>query len=374
MSTDEDFSLIINGEPSERLEDIIKEINKCKTQHEALLKEQKIIKDAIDNNKNFAKEFKQRTMERKMSFEEDNKRHTETLNKEKVKLKTAQKEQNRLRTEILKMKEELGSLERKNDCLRQQTEISTAVPEKKVVFQGVTAQGAHALSFDVNPHIVYPMEGGTALITFEEEEVAQKILSMKEHRVELGECAINVEAKPVQFLVPRYVEMNTKVCQRRILISNLPNKISEDRLLDKLDIHFSKKRNGGGEVEDKDMLHDSSTVVITFVDDDIAKGLTDKQDHEVEIEKNRKHKVKVTPFLNGEISQLQTCDSVCLRTVQLTGIPAIMDLESLQDHLEIHFQKTANGGGEVDSIIYNPLGHTTLALFEEDSPEDGQSV
>lgn len=61
--------------------------------------------------------------------------------------------------------------------------------------------------------------------------------------------------------------MDTQVCPRRILVSNLPSKLSEDKLLDKLEIHFSKTRNGGGEVEEIDMLHDSGTVVVTFVDD-----------------------------------------------------------------------------------------------------------
>lgn len=37
-----------------------------------------------------------------------------------------------------------------------------------MVFKGETAEGAETLSFDVKPHIVYPMEGGTAFITFEE--------------------------------------------------------------------------------------------------------------------------------------------------------------------------------------------------------------
>ena len=43
----------------------------------------------------------------------------------------------------------------------------TAVPERKVVFTGST--GAQAQAFEMKPHIVYPMLGGTALITFEEE-------------------------------------------------------------------------------------------------------------------------------------------------------------------------------------------------------------
>lgn len=38
--------------------------------------------------------------------------------------------------------------------------------------------------------------------------VAMKILSMKEHSVQLGECVINVQVKPVQFLVPGYIEVN----------------------------------------------------------------------------------------------------------------------------------------------------------------------
>lgn len=370
MST-EDFSLVMDGES---LDSKQKEIHKCKQQHAGLLTDQKLLKDGIDMNKNFAKEFRQRAEERKVSIEEENKKYTKTIQKEKEKCSIIQEEQSRLQMEIMKMKEELQSLDSKNSSLKKQTEISTAVPERRVVFQGTTKEGAHDVSFDVNSRIVYPMEGGTALITFEEEDVAQKILSQKEHKVELGECAITVQAKPIQFLVPEYVEMETQVCPRRILVSNLPKEEPEDRALDKLDIYFSKKKNGGGEVEDTDMLHDSGTVVITFVDDNVAKRLSDKQDHEVDFGSRKKYKVKVTPFLNGEISQMKICNSECMRTVLLTGIPDIMEKDNLQDNLEIHFQKTTNGGGEVEGIIYNPLGHTTLALFEEDSPKDTQTV
>lgn len=51
-----------------------------------------------------------------------------------------------------------------------------------------------------------------------------------------------------------------------------------------------------------------------------------------------------------------------------------MDQDSLQDLLEIHFQKTSNGGGEVDAIIYNPVGQQTLALFDEDTSAEDQSL
>lgn len=63
-------------------------------------------------------------------------------------------------------------------------------------------------------------------------------------------------------------QLDTQVCPRRILVSNLPKMEDDviDRLLDKLEIYFSKTRNGGGEVEETDMLPDSGNVVITFVE------------------------------------------------------------------------------------------------------------
>lgn len=41
-----------------------------------------------------------------------------------------------------------------------------------------------------------------------------------------------------------------------------------EMLLNKLEIHFSKKRNGGGEVDSCEMMANTWTVVIAFVDTD----------------------------------------------------------------------------------------------------------
>ncbi|TRY87815.1 hypothetical protein DNTS_015718 [Danionella cerebrum] len=368
MSTEE-----MDNESLGYIENLTLEINKSKAQHEAIMKEQQIQKDGIRSNIDFAQKFRQRAEQVKKSNEQEIQKNAMKLQNEKKKCRSIEDKSSMLKKEILKIQEELQNLDSKNKTLKKQTEISTAVPERKVVYEGKTKVGAHDVSFDMNSRIVYPMQGGTTLITFEEEDVAQKILSMKEHLVSLGDCTIKVQAKPVHFLVPFNVEMETEVCPHRILVSNLPKDISEERTLDKLDIHFSKARNGGGEVLDKDMLHDSSTVVITFQEDNVAKHLSDKQDHEVDFGK-QKYKVKVTPFLNGKIIDMKISNSTCSRTVLLTGIPDIMDKEDLQDNLEIHFQKTTNGGGEVESILYNPVGHSSLALFQQDTPEDSQNA
>lgn len=39
-----------------------------------------------------------------------------------------------------------------------------------------------------------------------------------------------------------------------------------ETLLNKLEIHFSKRKNGGGEVDTCEMMTDSWNVVLTFVD------------------------------------------------------------------------------------------------------------
>lgn len=62
--------------------------------------------------------------------------------------------------------------------------------------------------------------------------------------------------------------------------------------------------------------------------------------------------------------------SMCPRTVLLKGIPDVMEREILQDLLEIHFQKDSNGGGEIEALLYNPLGQNITALFEGTSQQD----
>lgn len=57
------------------------------------------------------------------------------------------------------------------------------------------------------------------------------------------------------------------MCPHRILVSDLPS-MDEETLLNKLEIHFSKRRNGGGEVESCELRRDIRTVVITFLDKD----------------------------------------------------------------------------------------------------------
>ncbi|XP_068193890.1 interferon-induced 35 kDa protein isoform X2 [Antennarius striatus] len=235
-------------------------------------------------------------------------------------------------------------------------------PERRVPFNTGTTDGVRVVG--VETRFVYPMEGGTALVTFEETEVAMRILTMQKHRVSLGDGrSITVGVRPVVLIAPSSLEMETEASPRSVSISNLP-RMDPQTLVDSLEIHFSRRRHGGGEVEVCQMVPDSWTAVLTFVEKDVVKGLTDQEFHKVKFQQ-KKERVRVTPFVHGRLTDLQTQMTPCLRTLLLTGIPDVMEQETLQDLLEIHFQKTINGGGEVEALLYNPLGQNVSAVLDK---------
>ncbi|XP_029015118.1 interferon-induced protein 35 [Betta splendens] len=366
MSSDEEFSLVVDpSQPSEdTLNGIQVSITNYKKQYDQLMQEQKELADARDDAKDMTQKFKERSKKLAEDIKKEQKRNEEELQNEKLRLELLLLEERDLLKEIERVKAALREEEVAVDCLKQQNDVFTAVPEKKFIFSGKTDKAVNMQKFEMKAHIVYPMDEGTALVTFEDKDVAKNILKAKQHQVDLGsECRITLEARPVHLMLPSLLEMDTDICPQRILISNLP-KMDTETMLNKLEIHFSKSKNGGGEVEACDMLPDSGTVVIAFLDKDIAKRLTEVEYHEVKLQENN-HRVRVTPFLNGKITNLETKMSACSRTVLLTGIPNVMEQDTLQDVLEIHFQKMGNGGGEIEAFLYNPMGQKTSAVFEE---------
>ncbi|NWI31346.1 IN35 protein, partial [Sula dactylatra] len=249
------------------------------------------------------------------------------------------------------------------------------LPEKKMVFKGIVTNKEDVNKLMLTPWIHYPLLGGSALITFEKAEVAQRIIEVKEHVVELNyggeleeldQCRVRVQASPVDILLPSALEVGLTRSCRSILVSDLPSLgIPEEALLDKLELFFSKRKNGGGEVESRGFLDNSSQVVLTFAQDGVAEPLIAKGHIQVLIGKG-KYELKISPCMKGDITNLQFQPSRCPRTVLLSGIPDVLGEDSMRDTLEIHFQKTSLGGGEVDALAYVPAGQQGVAVFVED--------
>lgn len=62
----------------------------------------------------------------------------------------------------------------------------------------------------------------------------------------------------------------------------------------------------------------------------------------------------------------QTFCGTAKRSILLDGVEDVEEEEDLQDHLEIHFQKPSNSGGEIESIKYISKGKALQAFFCED--------
>lgn len=375
MSSDEEFSLVSEkGEesPAFAMEAAKMEIEKCKVTYDRMVTDQRDLTKARDEQLHLTEEYEKRIAKLGQTMEAEEQDRARRVEDGKAKLAAAQEEERRLKELLLSMQAELRHLGQEAVHLRQQAQESSSMPEKKLVFHGVVREGGGLSRFQMRSRIIYPMEGGTALITFEDEAVAQNVVRMKQHEIKLGDCYISLEATSVLIWMPSQVEVTTGLCSKRVLVSDLPKGVEQSRLLDRLEIHFAKRRNLGGEVDSAEMLHDSGNAVLAFVEDTVAKGLTDRQYHEVDFGDGTRSRVKLSPFLSGEITDLQPRVSASARTVLLTGIPAIMDPADLQDQLEIHFQKKGNGGGEVEAIAYNPLRQRALAVFEDDCPAEAE--
>ncbi|TFK10755.1 cyclin-dependent kinase 4 inhibitor C [Platysternon megacephalum] len=284
----------------------------------------------------------------------------------------AKEERGKLLQEKQALEKELELLEERRVAREEQAKALPSLPDRKMLFKGHVTEAEDVNALVVAPRIQRALPGGSALLTFEEPEVAQRILELKWHEVKLDESAGGegrgrVQAEPVQLLLPSALEIELKLSDRCILLSSLPRLgLSEEQLLDKLELFFSKKKNGGGEVEQRELLSDSGHVVLTFAHDGVAEQLMKKGHIQVPIGKQT-YELKVTPYMSGQITDLQVRPSVCAKTVLLSGIPDVLDEESMRDALEIHFQKPSRGGGEVDALGYVPVGGQALAVFEEDT-------
>ncbi|RMC01510.1 hypothetical protein DUI87_21949 [Hirundo rustica rustica] len=347
---------------SESPEKLRREIERCKEIYSVLEQDHAKLKAAKEAAEQRTRELKKEgelhnIFEQQLSLNGEEERARQIF--------ALKEENNRLWQEKQVLKNKLEELKKRvlwNDPLM----VLRTLPEKKMIFKGLTVNKEHMNSLMLTPLVHYPLPGGSALITFEEAKVAQRIIEMREHTVELNcgeleeldQCRLRVQAAPVDILLPSALEIRLTQSRRSILVSDLPSlDTSKEALLDKLELFFSKRKNGGSEVESREFLEDTDQVVLTFTEDGVAELLIERGHIQMPIGKG-KYKVKISPCMSGDISNLQ--DRLLL------GIPDVLSEESMRDALEIHFQKASRGGGEVDALAYVPAGRTGVAVFVED--------
>ncbi|XP_032175701.1 interferon-induced 35 kDa protein isoform X1 [Mustela erminea] len=270
-----------------------------------------------------------------------------------------------LREEQARLKDRLRELQQRRRELRDQTRdqvpfLANAVP---LVFRGHTKQGQEAPKCLVSEvRISYPLPGGSALVTFDDPKVAQRVLQQKEHEIHIEECRLRVQVQALELPVVTAVQVSTQVSRRSVLVSGFPAglRLSEEELLDKLEIFFGKTRNGGGDVETRELLR--GAVMLGFTKDTVAQYLCQTGQFTVPLGEH-KFPLRVSPYLSGEIQKADITFQSVPQSVLVLNIPDVLDGPELQDILEIHFQKPSRGGGEVEALRVVPPGQRGLAVF-----------
>lgn len=270
-----------------------------------------------------------------------------------------QEEQARLKTRLQELKREL------RNCPRD--EVPLPVPEVPLVFRGQTQQGTEVpKSLVSNLQIYYPLPGGSALVNFDDPKVASRVLQQKEHKIELEEFRLRVQVEPLELPVVTTIQVSSQMSGQRVLVTGLPAglKLSEEELLDKLELFFGKTKNGGGDVESRELLHGG--VMLGFAKDEVAQNLCRIGQFTVPLG-GKEFPLKVSPYMRGEIQKAEVRPKTMSQSVLVLNIPDVLDGPELHDILEIHFQKPTRGGGEVESLTVVPPGQRGLAVFTSES-------
>ncbi|XP_057571274.1 interferon-induced 35 kDa protein [Hippopotamus amphibius kiboko] len=273
-------------------------------------------------------------------------------------LHNLQEKQAKLKTRL----QELQELKRK---LRDspQDKAPFPVPETPLVFRGHVQQGKEiAKSVVSNLRICYPLPGGSALVTFDDPNVAKQVLQQKEHEINVEGFRLRVQVQPLEVPMLTTIQVSSQMNDQRVLVSGFPAglRLSEEELLDKLEIFFGKTKNGGGDVEMRELLQGG--VMLGFAKDSVAQNLCQTGQFTVPLGKQQ-FPLTVSPYVSGKIQKAEVRSQLVPHSVLVLDIPDVLDGPELQDILEIHFQKPTRGGGEVEAVTVMPPGQQGLAVF-----------
>nr|XP_042716789.1 N-myc-interactor isoform X4 [Chrysemys picta bellii] len=284
---------------------------------------------------------------------------------------TVVKQQNiELRREIQKLKDDLAA---KSSKLSQDFRIKREIPKKKMKFTRMENAESDdtflntCCLFHIAAKIPFRLQQRQALLTFEEEDVAQKLIRREKHTVSLDNEKIELKAMPVTLETGVKFELHVTISGEKINVSEVPHlPIPDEWIRDKIELNFYKSKQGGGEVKDVRYDRRSRTAIITFLKPGVANNCVKCTKHPFCI--NEKcFMLSVSPSIEKHLEKFQIFSGISKRTILLSGIQEVEeDEESMQDMIEIHFQKPSNGGGEIENIRYVATG-TKLAYFEEDT-------
>ncbi|XP_051259277.1 N-myc-interactor isoform X1 [Dicentrarchus labrax] len=310
--------------------------------------------------------------------EESQKEYTKSMNALQEKILKLGKRKQDLLDQLRRYQDELEAKRAESTKLKQKfkfvpppVQIYVQIPDTEVKFiaenKGETGDDCQPIRgvFAIHQRPTVLLQGGQALITFEEEKVASQILKIAKCSVPCDNISVDVKPKRIKLDPAVKFEVHLDVSRKALKVSSIPSSMPEERMKDQLVISFCRPSRGGGEVESVEYDQNTGTGQITFLHPGVAESLALIGRYRVDVDSE----VNVGPIYKYQLCKFQTYCGSPKRTILLDDIEDVEDEEDLQDHLEIHFQKPSNYGGEIESIKYISSEKALQAFLCEDTME-----
>ncbi|XP_013930716.1 PREDICTED: N-myc-interactor [Thamnophis sirtalis] len=309
-------------------------------------------------------------------LEQSNKQETERMRIQKnqqEQLSLIHEQNNKMRKEIDVLKMNLAAKKVKRGELTCSFSLQQCLLKKKMKF--VHLEDAKdkddsinmSCRFHMATKIPFTVNRGEALIQFEEESVAQRVIRKHNHIINLENKEIALKACPVVLDTGTTFKIHVKLSQMIIHVSNIPNvDIAEEWMREKLELLFYKAKLG----EIHRISYDPflKEAIVTLCQPIALNKIIWHGQYCINVF-GKTHFLNVSPLKKSIVEKAQMFSGTSRKAVLLTGINAEQkDEEDVEDMIEIHFQKPSNGGGEVDRVTYIPRGMKT-AYFEIDKAD-----
>uniref|UniRef100_A0A8B9EVH1 N-myc and STAT interactor n=1 Tax=Amazona collaria TaxID=241587 RepID=A0A8B9EVH1_9PSIT len=221
--------------------------------------------------------------------------------------------------------------------------------------------------FGVTTKIPFRLDQNQVLLTFEDKEVAQRLIKIGKHTVNLDNKTADLRVMPFTLEMGIKFKLHVTISGKKISVSEVPELlIPGDWMRDKLELNFYKSEWGGGEVENVNYDKQSRTAVITFLRPGATNSFVRCTEYPFVVN-GTWYRLPVSPDTNVKLENFQLYCGISKKTILLEGIKEMEDdEESVQDMIKIHFQKPNNNGGEIEKIKYASKG-VTWVCFEEDT-------
>ncbi|XP_018094265.1 N-myc-interactor isoform X2 [Xenopus laevis] len=276
-----------------------------------------------------------------------------------------------LQKQIQELKKTLKKEEHVLEDMKKELQVENKLPRKNINFKSGEAH-EDAESFpDISYKYFVTINGGAILqsgqtfVTFEDSEVAKTIIKKGNYKLDFEGTSVKVTAKPINFNRTTQFEINMNLSKKRLCVHYLPVELSDEYLRDRLELTFYKPSIGGGEIEGVQFDRSRNLAFIDFRQSGVVERLV-KQKHFEFSADNALHQITVEPHLDIKLNKLQMFTGKSLKSVLLDGLKGVEETEDdIQDIVQIFFQKTTNGGGEVEHILHSH-NRKRVAEFEPD--------